>query len=93
MDIKAIEEYVQAAKKAEDIGIMSVWGNQIHVTSKLFEKLMNEKGSLNVVEDYDDVFPFRTELTINGLTYYSIHKADDFKQIFGGNIDELITSN
>ncbi|PGL87846.1 hypothetical protein CN931_01290 [Bacillus sp. AFS054943] len=92
MDIKAIEEYVQAAQKAYDIGIMSIWGNQIHVTSELFEKLMNEKGSLNVVEDYDDVFPFRTELMINGFTYYSIHKTEDFKQIFGGNINECITT-
>lgn len=92
MDIKAIEEYVQAADKAYDIGIMSVWGNQVHVTSKLFEKLMNEKGSLNVVEDYDDEFPFRTELMINGLTYYSIHTEEQFKNTFGGNIDECITT-
>jgi hypothetical protein len=93
MDIKAIEEYVQAANKAYDNGIMNIFGNEVQVTDELFEELLNEKGSLEIVTRECSQYPFRANFKRNGITYYSIHTENQIKNIFGGNIDELITSN
>jgi hypothetical protein len=93
MDIKVIEEYVQAANKAYDNGIMNIFGKQVQVTDELFEELLNEKGDLEVVTRECSDYPFRANFKKNGITYYSIHTEEQIKNIFGGNIDELITSN
>jgi hypothetical protein len=93
MDIKAIEEYVQAANKAYNNGILRVSDNEIHVTSGLFGKLLNEEGSLDVVKHEGLEYPIQTSLTINELTYFSLQTEKEFENTFGGNIDELITSN
>ncbi|EMY5504773.1 hypothetical protein V8T57_001155 [Bacillus wiedmannii] len=93
MDIKAIEEYVQAANKAYDNGIMNIFGNEVQVTDELFEELLNEKGDLEVVTRECSDYPFRANFKRNGIIYYSIHTKNQIKNIFGGNIDELITSN
>ncbi|HHT7042071.1 hypothetical protein B4087_1137 [Bacillus cereus] len=92
MDIKAIEEYVQAANKAYDNGILRVWDNEIHVTIELFEKLLNEEGNLEVVKHEGSEYPIQTSLTINELTYFSLLTEKEFENIFGGNIDECITT-
>ncbi len=44
MDIKAIEEHIQAINSAENHGILNVFGNEVQVTDELFEELLNEKG-------------------------------------------------
>lgn len=93
MDIKAIEEYVQAARLANANGILGVYYNRIHVNYQLFEKLLNEKGSLEVVKRDCDEYPFEAIFVKNGLTYFSLHTEEEIKNKFGGNIDELITSN
>ncbi|MFA2831241.1 hypothetical protein [Bacillus paranthracis] len=93
MDIKAIEEYVQASQKAYENGILGVLGNRIHVTKELFEELLNEKGDLEVVTRKCSQYPFQANFKRNGITYYSIYTEEQIKNIFGGNIDELITSN
>ncbi|MCQ6529866.1 hypothetical protein [Bacillus mycoides] len=93
MDIKAIEEYVQAARLANDNGILGVYYNRIHVRYQLFEELINEQGNLEVVKRNCSEYPFEATFTKNGLTYFSLHTEEEIKNIFGGNIDELITSN
>lgn len=92
MDIKAIEEYVQVANKAYDYGIIRSWGNEIHVTSELFGKLLNEEGSLDVTKHEGSEYPIQISLTINELTYFSLLTEKEFKNKFGGNIDECITT-
>ncbi|SCM13115.1 hypothetical protein [Bacillus wiedmannii] len=93
MDIKAIEEYVQAANEAYDNGVMNIFGNEVQVTDELFEELLNEKGELEVVTRECSEYPFRANFKRNGITYYSIHTEEQINNIFGGNFDELITSN
>ncbi|MGE6344113.1 hypothetical protein ACQKIY_06025 [Bacillus mycoides] len=93
MDIKEIEEYVQAARLANANGILGVYNNQIHVRYQLFEELLNEQGNLEVVKRDCSEYPFEATFTKNGLTYFSLHTEEEIKNIFGGNIDELITSN
>ncbi|MDA1771569.1 hypothetical protein PDJ95_09240 [Bacillus cereus] len=94
MDIKAIEEYVQAARLAEEQGILGVYSeNEVHVRHQLLEKLLNEEGDLEVVKRDDSEYPLQVEFTKNGFTYLSLYTAKEFKNKFGGNIDELITSN
>lgn len=93
MDIKAIEEYVQAANKAYANGIMNIFGNEVQVTDELFEELLNEKGDLEVVtREWCSEYPFRANFKRNGIIYYSIHTEEQIKNIFGGNIDECITT-
>ncbi|WP_144505945.1 hypothetical protein [Bacillus mycoides] len=92
MDIKAIEKHVQAINSARSKGIFGVYGNQIHVSDELFEELLNEKGSLEVVTRECSQYPFRANFKTNGIIYYSIHTEKQLKNIFGGNIDECITT-
>lgn len=92
MNIKEIESYVQIINSARNIGVMNVFGNEIQVTDELFEELLNEKGSLEVVTRDCSEYPFRANFKTNGLTYYSIHTEEQLKNIFGGNIDECITT-
>ncbi|MBG9837924.1 MULTISPECIES: hypothetical protein [Bacillus cereus group] len=93
MDIKAIEEHVQAVKSSWIAGILGVSHNRIQVTSQLFEELLNEKGSLQIVNRDCDVYPFQAEFICNDFTYYNLYTEEELKNTFGGNIDELITSN
>ncbi|MGR3774613.1 hypothetical protein ACT1UG_02455 [Bacillus paramycoides] len=93
MNIKEIAEYVQAINSAKNNGILNVFGNEVQVTDELFEELLNEKGSLEVVTRDCSDYPFRANFKTNGITYYSIHTEEAIKNIFGGNINELITSN
>lgn len=92
MDIKAIEEYVQAANKAYAKGIINIFGNAVQVTDELFEELLNETGELEVVTRECSQYPFRANFKKNGITYYSIYTEEQFKNTFGGNIDECITT-
>lgn len=92
MDIKAMEEYVQASNTARDSGVLNVFGNEVQVTDELFEELLNEKGSLEIVTRECSQYPFRANFKRNGITYYSIHTEEAIKNIFGGNIDECITT-
>ncbi|WHT89584.1 hypothetical protein [Bacillus cereus] len=91
--IKEVEESVQAVRLAQESGILGVYNNQIHVRYQLFEELLNEHGDLEVVKRDCLEFPFKATFTKNGLTYFSLHTEEEIKNIFGGNIDELITSN
>ncbi|HFJ9284823.1 TPA: hypothetical protein ACGW44_002625 [Bacillus toyonensis] len=93
MDIKAIEEYVQAIRLAQERGILGVYNNKIHVRYQLFEELLNEQGNLEVLKRDCSEYPFEATFTKNGLTYFSLHTEEEIKNIFGGNINELITSN
>ncbi|PEC29089.1 hypothetical protein [Bacillus thuringiensis] len=92
MDIKVIEEYIQAINSAENHGILNVFGNEVQVTDELFEELLNEKGDLELVTRECSDYPFRANFKRNGIIYYSIHTEEQIKNIFGGNIDECITA-
>ncbi|UBR33161.1 hypothetical protein LCG60_18990 [Bacillus sp. SD-4] len=93
MDIKAIENSIQALYLAEEKGILGVYPeNQVHVRHQLLEKLLTEKGDLEVVKRDDWEYPLQVEFTKNGFTYLSLYTARDFKNTFGGNIDECITT-
>ncbi|WP_144466547.1 hypothetical protein [Bacillus nitratireducens] len=90
--INAIEAHVQAFRSAKDNGILDIYSNnKIQVSDTLFEKLLNEKGSLEVKESGCLPFPIKAEFTKNGFTYFSLYTATDFENKFGGNIDECIT--
>ncbi|MDA1679460.1 hypothetical protein [Bacillus cereus group sp. TH152-1LC] len=92
--IKAVEESVQAVRLAEEQGILGVYlDNKVHVRHQLLEELLNEEGELEVVKRDDLDFPLQVEFTKDGFTYLSLYTAKEFKTKFGGNIDELITSN
>lgn len=94
MDINVIEAHVQAFRLAKNNGILDVYSDsRIQVSDTLFEKLLNEKGSLEVKDTEFLSFPVKAEFTKNGFTYFSLYTAKDFENTFGGNIDELITSN
>lgn len=58
----------------------------------MFEKLLNEKGSLEVKETDYLSYPVKAEFTKNGFTYFSLYTAKEFETKFGGNIDECITT-
>lgn len=91
--IKAVEENVQAVRLAEEQGILGVYlDNKVHVRHQLLEELLNEEGKLEVVKRDDAVFPLQVEFTKNGFTYLSLYTAKEFKNKFGGNIDECITT-
>jgi hypothetical protein len=91
--IKAIEECVQAVQLAEEKGILGVYPeNQVHVRRQLLEKLLTEEGDLEVVKRDDWEYPLQVEFTKNGFTYLSLYTAREFKNTFGGNIDECITA-
>ncbi|ASN71815.1 hypothetical protein 7S4_29 [uncultured Caudovirales phage] len=93
MDIKAIENNVQAVRLAEEQGILGVYpGNQVHVRHQLLEKLLIEEGDLEVVKRDDWEYPLQVEFMKNGFTYLSLYTAREFKNTFGGNIDECITT-
>ncbi|MEN1934992.1 hypothetical protein AAIE21_05115 [Paenibacillus sp. 102] len=91
--IKKIEECVQAVRLAQDNGILGVYHNRIHVRYQLFKELLNEQGNLEVVKRDCSEYPFEATFTKNGLTYFSLHTEEELINKFGGNIDELITSN
>lgn len=91
--IKTVEENVQAVRLANSNGILSVYGNRVQVNHQLFRKLLNEKGSLEVRTRNDDTYRYETAFICNGLTYFTIHTEEELINKFGGNINELITSN
>lgn len=91
--IRAVEESVQAVQLAEEKGILGVYlDNKVHVRHQLLEELLNEEGKLEVVERDDFDFPIQVEFTKNGFTYLALYTAKEFKNTFGGNIDECITT-
>ncbi|MEG7840089.1 hypothetical protein J0813_24255 [Bacillus pacificus] len=93
MDITVIEAHVKAIRSAKDNGILDIYSdNKIQVSNTLFEKLLNEKGSLVVKETEYQSFPMKAEFMKNRFTYFSLYTAQDFKNTFGGNIDECITT-
>lgn len=93
MDIHVIEEHVQAFGSARNNGILDVYSDKkIQVNDTLFEKLLNEKGSLEVKETGSPQYPVKAEFTKNGFTYFSLYTAKEFENKFGGNIDECITT-
>ncbi|MBG9830532.1 hypothetical protein [Bacillus wiedmannii] len=92
--IRAVEESVQAIQLAEEKGILGVYlDNKVHVRHQLLEELLNEEGDLEVVKRDDWEYPLQVEFTKNGFTYLSLYTVQEFKNKFGGNINELITSN
>ncbi|OOZ97572.1 hypothetical protein CQZ91_13250 [Bacillus cereus] len=92
--IRAVEESVQAVQLAEEKGILGVYlANKVHVRHQLLEELLNEEGYLEVVKRDDWEYPLQVEFTKNGFTYLSLYTVQEFKNKFGGNINELITSN
>lgn len=94
MDIKAIENSIQAVRLAEEQGVLGVYSdNKVHVSRQLLEELLNEEGKLEVVKRDDSDFPLQVEFTKDGFTYLSLYKTKEFENKFGGNIDEIITSN
>lgn len=94
MDISVIENSVQAVRLAEEQGVLGIYlENKVHVKHQLLEELLNEEGNLEVVKRDDWEYPLQVEFTKNGFTYLSLYTARKFKNTFGGNIDELITSN
>ncbi|EOV9525614.1 hypothetical protein JC777_00200 (plasmid) [Bacillus cytotoxicus] len=93
MDIKAIENSVQAVCLAEEQGILGVYlENEVHVRRQLLEKLLNEEGELEVVKRDDWEFSFQVNFKRNGFIYFSLYTAKEFKNTFGGNINECITT-
>ncbi|BAR81988.1 uncharacterized protein KNN_01140 [Bacillus thuringiensis serovar tolworthi] len=93
MNIKVIEDSVQAVRLAEEQGVLGIYlDNKVHVRHQLLEELLNEEGKLEVVERDDSVFPLQVEFTKNNFTYLSLYTLQEFKNIFGGNIDECITT-
>ncbi|PEL71159.1 hypothetical protein CN637_03935 [Bacillus toyonensis] len=94
MDIKTITESVQAIHNAYDKGIISVRDNQVHVTRKVLEFLLQEaEVRPMIVSRVSKEYPFEVSFDNNGVTYYSLYSAQETKNKFGGFIDELITSN
>ncbi|WP_459499996.1 hypothetical protein [Bacillus sp. C1] len=94
MDLKTVTETVQAIRLAQDNGILSVRNNQVHVTRKVFEYLLQEVGTQPmIVSRVSKDYPFEVSFDNNGFTYYSLYGAQEMKNKFGGFIDELITSN
>ncbi|MBZ4221908.1 hypothetical protein LAE98_07215 [Bacillus wiedmannii] len=92
--IRAVEESVQAVRLAEEKGILGVYlDNKVHVRHQLLEELLNEEGDLEVVKRDDWEYPLQVEFMKNGFTYLSLYTVQEFKNKFGGNINELITSN
>jgi hypothetical protein len=93
MDINTVENSVQVMMLAKDMGILDIYyENQVQVTYSLLEKLLNEKGNLEIVKRDCSTFPVQVEFTKNGFTYFAIYTAEDFETKFGGNIDECITT-
>lgn len=94
MDLKTINESVQAIHHAYNKGIISVRDNQVHVTKKALEYLLQEIGTRpTIVSRFSEDFPFEVSFEYNGLTYFTLYSAQEMKNKFGGFIDELITSN
>ncbi|MEK5021595.1 hypothetical protein MHI50_21820 [Bacillus sp. FSL K6-0277] len=94
MGIKTITESVQAIHNAYDKGIISVRDNQVHVTRKVLEFLLQEaEVRPMIVSRVSKEYPFEVSFGNNGFTYYSLYSAQEMKNKFGGFIDELITSN
>ncbi|MDA1883093.1 hypothetical protein [Bacillus cereus group sp. BY105LC] len=93
VNINQVENSVQAMMFAKDTGILDIYyENQVQVTHSLLEKLLNEKGSLEIVKRNCSTFPVQVEFTKNGFTYFAIYTAKYFENTFGGNIDECITT-
>ncbi|MGG0258445.1 hypothetical protein ABEY48_15170 [Bacillus mycoides] len=94
MNIKEVSKAVQAFRSARDNGILDIYSdNKIQVSDTLFEKLLNEKGILEVKETGYLQYPVKVEFKTNEFTYFSLYTTKGFENTFGGNIDELITSN
>ncbi|MGG0645465.1 hypothetical protein ABE083_00780 [Bacillus mycoides] len=94
MDLKTVDETVQAIRLAQDKGILSVRSNQVHLAHKAFEYLLQEAGTQPIiVSRVSKDYPFEISFVNNGLTYFSLYSAMEMKNKFGGFIDELITKN
>ncbi|WP_242291284.1 MULTISPECIES: hypothetical protein [unclassified Bacillus cereus group] len=93
MDINAIEEYVQAMNLAYASGILGLsYNNKVHVNYQLLEELLNEEGDLEVVKRDCVEYPIQVNFTKNSFTYFAVYNAEKYKNTFGGNIDECITT-
>ncbi|MCZ6942400.1 hypothetical protein EJ131_18035 [Bacillus mycoides] len=92
--IKKIEECLQAVRSARANGILDIYSdNKVQVTEALFEEILNEKGILEIKQRDCSEYPVKVEFTTNGFTYFTVYTAKGFENKFGGNIDEIITSN
>lgn len=95
MDIKTVEQHVEAWRAADKFGIYCVYyDDKVHVDKELFEELFQQSnGSYSITNRASEEFPFEVSFKINDITYYSLYSKDGLKNIFGGNDNELVTTN
>jgi hypothetical protein len=89
---KTIEEHVNDFRAARNIGILGMFSEKsFQVTDDLIIELAN--GNYSFASRPSDDFPFEVSTTINGIKYFTICDEEEFKNTFGGNANELTTTN
>lgn len=98
MDIKSLKTHVTAFREAYKQGILSVsmLDGSVQVTDEVLQDLLKE-----IPGGYDfkfrgegcDEYPYRVSLKVEGTEYYTVCDEDELKNRYGGDLNELITTN
>ncbi|MDX8367827.1 hypothetical protein [Cytobacillus sp. IB215665] len=76
MDINMLEEHSKAVAEAYDKGVISSYGNEVHLAPDLFEKIVKQNSGLKIVEMLVRGCS-RKIFHVNGQTYFSLFGNDD----------------
>lgn len=92
MDINTLEVHFKAFRTARRLGIVGFYAdNSVQVTNDLLIEIAN--GNYSVESRFSLDYPFEVSTKINGIKYFVICTREEFKNKFGGNVDELTTAN
>lgn len=95
MDIKEIEKRVQvyneAYKNLRELDIMGIHDDGLHVTNEFLIEASQETVNKYVFSNRDSSdYPYKVSLKINDIIFFAICDGEEFKNIFGGNVNESL---
>ncbi|MBF7147064.1 hypothetical protein [Bacillus toyonensis] len=86
MSIKEVAKAVQAIRKSiNEHGILSVRGNEVHLSNEVLESLLDEsKVKPLILKRGSKDFPYEVSFISNNETYYSLYTSERMEEKIGG---------
>lgn len=86
MSIKEVVKAVQAIRLARnEHGILSVRGNEVHLSNETFESLLCESRIKPLIMQREsDDFPYEVSFISDNVIYYSLYTSERMAEKIGG---------
>lgn len=86
MRIKEVVKAVQAMREARnEHGILSVRGNEVHITNDFFESLLDDSGITPLIIQRESAdYPYEVSFISDNVIYYSLYAPGRMEEKIGG---------